>query len=139
MDSKRKRIRIVLAKLGLDGHDRGLKVTAQAMRDAGMEVIYLGLRQSPESVAEAALQEDADIIGISSLSGAHMVLLPALNKAVKDRELYHIKIIAGGVIPEEDRIELVSNHGVSRIFGPGTSAQKIISYIRSDLMNIEDL
>ena len=124
-----RKIRVVIAKPGLDGHDRGAKVIARALRDAGMEVIYTGLRQTPEQVAQAALQEDADIIGLSILSGAHMVLVPRLldllrQKGIADR----VKVLVGGIIPDAD-IAALKKAGVAEIFQPGTSTQQIIDFI----------
>jgi len=124
-----RKIRVVIAKPGLDGHDRGAKVIARALRDAGMEVIYTGLRQTPEQVAQAALQEDADVIGLSILSGAHMVLVPRLldllrQKGIADR----VKVLVGGIIPDAD-IAALKKAGVAEIFQPGTSTQQIIDFI----------
>lgn len=123
------KIKVVLAKSGLDGHDRGAKVIAHSFRDAGFEVIYLGLRQTPEMIVQAALDEDADVIGISSLSGAHMAIFPKLVEIIRAKQLNHILLIGGGVIPKPDQRELESN-GVDQIFGPGTSTRDIIDYIR---------
>jgi len=114
-----KKIRVLIAKPGLDGHDRGAKVIARALRDAGMEVIYTGLRQSPEMIAEAALQEDVNVIGLSILSGAHLVLVPRVLELVRANGQHDVKVFVGGIIPEEDAPVLV-NAGVSAIYGPGT-------------------
>jgi methylmalonyl-CoA mutase C-terminal domain/subunit len=126
----RSRIRVLVAKIGLDGHDRGAKVVARALRDAGMEVIYTGLRQTPEMVAEAALQEDVDVVGISMLSGAHMALLPRTVSLLRERGLHNVLIIAGGIIPGED-VPQLKDAGVHAIFGPGASTQDIVDFIRA--------
>jgi methylmalonyl-CoA mutase C-terminal domain/subunit len=125
-------VRIVVAKVGLDGHDRGVRVVARALQDAGMEVIYLGLRQSPEMVAEAALQEDADAVGVSILSAAHMTILPRVLAELRSRDLDHVLLTGGGIIPEEDMAEL-SRLGVGRLFEPGTPMEEFVSYIRSEV------
>ncbi|MGQ9502044.1 MAG: cobalamin B12-binding domain-containing protein [Anaerolineae bacterium] len=122
-------IRVLIAKLGLDGHDRGAMVVARALRDAGMEVIYTGLRQTPEMVAEAALQEDVDVVGLSILSGAHMVLLPRTVDVLHERGLRDVLIIAGGIIPDED-VPVLKECGVHAVFGPGSSTQDIVNFIR---------
>jgi methylmalonyl-CoA mutase C-terminal domain/subunit len=124
-----KPIRIVTAKVGLDGHDRGVKVVARALRDAGYEVIYLGLRQTPETVVDAALQEDAQVIGLSILSGAHMTLFPAVVEELKRRNATDIVVFGGGIIPEED-VEPLKQLGVEEIFGPGTPLQDIVDWLR---------
>jgi methylmalonyl-CoA mutase C-terminal domain/subunit len=123
------RIRVLIAKPGLDGHDRGAKVVARVLRDAGMEVIYTGLRQTPEMIAESALQEDVDVIGLSILSGAHMDLFPAIVDRLKEKGLKSM-VVAGGTIPEED-IPTLEQLGINAVFGPGTSSTEIIDYIRS--------
>jgi methylmalonyl-CoA mutase C-terminal domain/subunit len=123
-------IRVLIAKPGLDGHDRGAKVIARALRDAGMEVIYTGLRQTPEMIAEAALQEDVDVVGLSILSGAHMALVPRIRQVMNDNDLNDIPIIVGGIIPDEDRTALEAV-GVAGIFGPGTSTEAIAEHIRA--------
>ncbi len=120
--------RVLIAKPGLDGHDRGAKVIARALRDAGMEVIYTGLRQTPEMIAEAALQEDVDVVGLSILSGAHMTLVPRIRAAMTASELDDVPIILGGIIPDEDR-EALRQFGVAGIFGPGTSTTEIRDFI----------
>ncbi|MBI2305577.1 MAG: cobalamin B12-binding domain-containing protein [Chloroflexi bacterium] len=124
-----KKIRVLIAKPGLDGHDRGAKVVARALRDAGMEVIYTGIRQTPDMIAEAALQEDVDIIGISILSGAHMELLPRVFAALKARDLEDTPVFAGGIIPQED-VAFLKELGVRVVFGPGTITGDIIQFIR---------
>lgn len=123
-------IRVLVAKPGLDGHDRGAKVIARALRDAGMEVIYTGIRQTPEMIAEASLQEDVDVVAISILSGAHMELLPLVVEELKGRGLDDRLVLAGGIIPEDDILPL-KEMGVGEVFGPGTSTTDIIDYIRS--------
>ena len=122
-------IRVLIAKPGLDGHDRGAKVIARALRDAGMEVVYTGLRQTPEMIAEAALQEDVDIIGLSILSGAHMALVPRLVELIKAHGLEDVKLIVGGIVPGED-IPALKEMGVSEVFGPGTNTDDIVAYIK---------
>lgn len=124
------RTRVVVAKPGLDGHDRGAKVIARALRDAGMEVIYTGLRQTPEMVVEAALQEDVNVIGLSILSGAHMTLVPRIMELMQANEMSDIKLLVGGILPDEDAVEL-KKLGVDAVFGPGTNTGDIITYIRS--------
>jgi methylmalonyl-CoA mutase C-terminal domain/subunit len=121
-------IRVLIAKPGLDGHDRGAKVIARALRDAGMEVIYTGLRQTPEMIAEAALQEDVDIVGLSILSGAHMALVPRIREVMNEQGLSDIPLMIGGIIPDEDKREL-EKIGVTGIFGPGTSTEQIVKFI----------
>ncbi|MEJ5165945.1 MAG: cobalamin B12-binding domain-containing protein [Thermoanaerobaculia bacterium] len=124
-----KKIRVLIAKPGLDGHDRGAKVVARALRDAGMEVIYTGLRQTPEQIVKAAIQEDVDVVGLSILSGAHMVLVPEVLKKLKENDAEDIKVVVGGIIPEKDEEELLSL-GVKAVFTPGTSTQKIVEIIK---------
>jgi methylmalonyl-CoA mutase, C-terminal domain len=124
-----RKIRVLVAKPGLDGHDRGAKVVARALRDAGMEVIYTGLRQTPEMIVEAALQEDVDVIGLSILSGAHMALVPRILELMKANGLDDVKIIIGGIIPTNDVPEL-EKMGVTGIFGPGTNTEAIAEHIR---------
>lgn len=123
-------IRILIAKPGLDGHDRGAKVMARAFRDAGFEVIYTGLFQTPEMIANAALQEDVSVVGLSILSGAHMTLFPRIMDELHHRGLDDVLVVAGGTIPEEDRPEILEM-GVSAIFGPGTSMAVAIDYVRA--------
>jgi len=127
-----KTYRILIAKPGLDGHDRGAKVIARALRDAGMEVIYLGLRQTPEMIAEAALQEDADAIGLSILSGAHMTLLPRVVELLHQNSLDDVMVFAGGIIPDED-VPALKEIGVRGIFGPGTNTDDVVTFIREQL------
>lgn len=124
-----KRIRVLVAKPGLDGHDRGAKVVARALRDAGMEVVYTGLRQTPEMIVEAALQEDVDVIGLSILSGAHMALVPRIMELMKANGLTDVKVVLGGIIPDED-IPTLQQMGVSGVFGPGASMDQIVQHIR---------
>lgn len=126
------KIRVLIAKPGLDGHDRGAKVVARALRDAGMEVIYTGLRQTPEMIAEAALQEDVDVVGLSILSGAHMTLVPRTIELLKEKGLGHVPVFVGGIIPEEDVPALVSM-GVRAVFGPGTNTDDIVKAIREEV------
>ena len=125
-------LRVLIAKPGLDGHDRGAKVIARALRDAGMEVIYTGLHQTPEMVAEAAIQEDVDAIGLSLLSGAHMTLFPAILDELQKRGGGDIPVFGGGIIPDEDRPEL-ERMGVAAIFTPGATAQEIVDWIRANI------
>jgi methylmalonyl-CoA mutase, C-terminal domain len=120
--------RILIAKPGLDGHDRGAKVIARALRDAGMEVIYTGLRQTPQMIAEAALQEDVDVVGLSILSGAHMALVPRIREALDANDLADVPMIVGGIIPEED-YEPLKRLGVAGVFGPGTATDYIRDFI----------
>jgi methylmalonyl-CoA mutase C-terminal domain/subunit len=127
MQSTRK-IRVLIAKPGLDSHDRGAKVVARALRDAGMEVIYTGLRQTPEQIAETALQEDVDVIGLSILSGAHKTLFPRIMELLKKKGLTDIMVFAGGIIPEED-VKEIKKLGIREVFGPGTPTEKIIEYV----------
>ena len=127
-----RKIRILIAKPGLDGHDRGAKVVARGLRDAGMEVIYTGLRQTPAMIAEAALQEDVDVVGLSVLSGAHMALLPAIVEKLKEADMGHVLIMAGGIIPDED-IPILRELGVGGIFTPGTPIQTIADFITQNL------
>ena len=127
-------IRVLIAKPGLDGHDRGAQVIARALRDAGMEVIYTGLRQTPEMVAEAALQEDVDVVGLSILSGAHMALVPRIHELMKENGLGDVPIIVGGIIPDSDRKALL-DMGISGVFGPGASTEDIIEHIRRLMQN----
>ena len=124
-----RKVRVLVAKPGLDGHDRGAKVVARALRDAGMEVIYTGLRQTPEMVFEAALQEDVDVIGLSILSGAHMALVPQVIELLQANNLAHIKVFVGGIIPDEDAPRL-KEIGVVGVYGPGTSTEDIIRDVR---------
>ncbi len=125
-------LRILIAKPGLDGHDRGAKVVARALRDAGMEVVYTGLRQTPTMIADAALQEDVDAVGLSILSGAHMTLVPRVLEKLQEADLEHIDVFVGGIIPEEDS-ETLREMGVAGVFGPGSSLQAIADSIRQTL------
>ncbi len=124
-----RKIRILIAKPGLDGHDRGAKVIARALRDSGMEVIYTGPRQTPEMVAEAALQEDVDAVGLSILSGAHMTLLPRIVQLLHEKGLDDVLVFAGGIIPDED-VTPLKEAGVSAVFGPGTNTDMVVEFIR---------
>jgi methylmalonyl-CoA mutase, C-terminal domain len=126
-----RKIRVLVAKPGLDGHDRGAKVVARALRDAGMEVIYTGIRQTPEMIAEAALQEDVDVVGLSILSGAHMALCPRIIELLRGQGLDDVVVLLGGIIPDED-VEPLKAMGVTGVFGPGTSTQDIIDFIRRE-------
>ena len=128
----KRKIRVLAAKPGLDGHDRGIKVICHALRDAGMEVIYTGLRQTPEQIVQAAIQEDVDVIALSVLSGAHDHLFPRIMKLLGQAEASDILVIGGGVIPQED-IPNLKTAGISEIFGPGTSTETIITYIKEHL------
>lgn len=124
-----RKIRVIVAKPGLDGHDRGAKVVARALRDAGMEVIYTGLRQTPEMVAEAALQEDVDVVGLSILSGAHMALVPRVLELLEANGQEHVKVFVGGIIPDED-VPRLQALGVAGIYGPGTLTETIVKDVR---------
>ncbi len=124
-----KPIRVLIAKPGLDGHDRGAKVVARALRDAGMEVIYTGIRQTPDMIVNTALQEDVDVIGLSSLAGAHLALFGAIAEKLKEKEMTDIVLVAGGIIPEED-LPALENIGVRAVFGPGTPTGDIAARIR---------
>jgi len=123
-------IRVVVAKAGLDGHDRGAKVVARALRDAGMEVIYTGVHQTPEQVVETALQEDADAIGVSLLSGAHNYVFPRIAELMKEKGMHDVLLFGGGIIPAEDA-ERLKEHGVERVFQPGASLEEIVTYLRA--------
>lgn len=125
-----KKIRVVVAKPGLDGHDRGAKVVARALRDAGMEVIYTGLRQTPEAIFQTCLQEDADVLCLSSLSGAHDYLFPRVANLFKEKNINDVLILGGGIIPEED-VPSLKDAGVTEIFGPGTRTDDIVNYIKT--------
>ena len=124
-----RKIRVLVAKPGLDGHDRGAKVMAAAFRDAGFEVIYTGLHQTPEMIVEAALQEDVDVVGLSLLSGAHMTLFPAVKQMMLEKGLDDVLLTGGGIIPEEDMVEL-ENKGTGKLFGPGTPTAQSIAYVK---------
>jgi methylmalonyl-CoA mutase C-terminal domain/subunit len=127
-----RRVRVLIAKAGLDGHDRGAKVVAQALRDAGMEVIYTGLRQTPEMIVKAALEEDVEVVGLSLHSGAHMTLFPRVLELLKAAGLDHVLLTGGGVIPDADRRALEAQ-GVGRLFGPGTPTTELADYIKEEV------
>jgi methylmalonyl-CoA mutase C-terminal domain/subunit len=127
-----RKIRVLICKPGLDGHDRGAKVVAAALRDAGMEVVYTGLRQTPEMVVETAIQEDVDAVGLSLHSAAHMTIFPRVLKLLKKRGAGHVLLTGGGIIPDEDRAEL-EKAGVGRLFGPGTNSEEFVKYIREEV------
>ena len=122
-------IKILIAKPGLDGHDRGAKVVANALRDAGMEVVYTGLHQTPEMVVEAAVQEDVDVVSVSILSGAHMTLMPKIRELMNDAGMEGVRLIGGGIIPDKDAEELKKKGVVAAVFGPGTDTRDIVSFI----------
>jgi methylmalonyl-CoA mutase C-terminal domain/subunit len=128
-----RKIRVLVAKPGLDGHDRGAKVIARALRDAGMEVIYTGLRQTPEMVVEAALQEDVDVIGLSILSGAHMALAPRIMSLLKENDMLDVPVFLGGIIPTDD-LPALDEMGVAGVFGPGTNTDVIVKTIRETVL-----
>jgi methylmalonyl-CoA mutase C-terminal domain/subunit len=132
MSTKERKIRVLIAKPGLDSHDRGAKIVARALRDAGMEVIYTGLRQTPEQIVETALQEDVDVIGLSILSGAHMTLFPKVMQLLKKKGMTDVKVFAGGIIPEED-IPALKKAGIKEIFGPGTPTSTLIEYVKNSV------
>jgi methylmalonyl-CoA mutase C-terminal domain/subunit len=123
-----RKIRVLVAKPCLDSHDRGVKIVARALRDAGMEVVYTGLRQTPEQIVEAAMQEDVDVLAMSILSGAHMTLLPAVTKLMEERGMTDILVLAGGIIPDED-VPALKEKGIADVFGPGTPTDEIVRYI----------
>ena len=125
---KNKNVRVVMANPGLDGHDRGIKILARAFRDAGMEVIYLGLRQTPAMIVNAAIQEDADVIALSILSGAHMTIFKKVNSLLKEQNITDVLITGGGIIPQSD-IDILEKEGIGKLFGPGTEIKNIINYI----------
>lgn len=127
-----KRIKVIVAKPGLDGHDRGAKVICRALRDAGMEVVYSGLEQTPEQIVNAAIQEDADVIGLSILSGAHRVILPTVTKLLSEKGITDVLVVVGGIIPTDDHLFL-KQHGISAIFGPGTPLKNAVEYIRENV------
>jgi methylmalonyl-CoA mutase C-terminal domain/subunit len=129
MNEKRRPIRVLVAKVGLDGHDRGAKVIATSLRDAGMEVVYTGLRQTPEMVVQAALQEDVDALGISILSGAHMTVFPKIIELMKTKGMNDVLLTGGGIIPEDD-MKALQKMGVGRLFPPGTNTAEIADYIK---------
>ncbi len=127
-----RKIRVLVAKPGLDGHDRGAKVVARALRDAGMEVIYTGLRQTPDMIVDSAVQEDVDVVGLSILSGAHMALLPLIAQKLQAADMAQVLLVAGGIIPEED-IPALNEAGVHGVFIPGTSTQDIVRFIKENV------
>jgi methylmalonyl-CoA mutase, C-terminal domain len=129
------RIRVLVAKPGLDGHDRGAKIVARALRDAGMEVIYTGLRQAPEQIASAALQEDVDAIGISILSGAHNTIVPRICELLRSQGMENVLVVVGGIIPDED-IAGLKQAGVAEVFQPGASTQAIVEFIRKNVKGV---
>jgi len=129
---RNRKIRVLIAKPGLDGHDRGVKVVAQGLRDAGMEVIYLGLRLTPEQIAEAAIQEDVDVVGLGCLSGAHMALFPRTVKLIRQKGGDNILVIGGGIIPKKD-VPRLGEAGIAQIFGPGTPLDDISNFIQTNL------
>lgn len=130
-----RKIRVLVAKPGLDGHDRGAKVIARALRDAGMEVIYTGLRQTPEMIASAALQEDVDAVGISILSGAHKTLCPRIVELLRDNGMDDTLVLVGGIVPQED-IKPLKDAGIAEVFLPGTSTEDIVTFIRSNVRDV---
>lgn len=130
-----RRIRVLMAKAGLDGHDRGVKVVARALRDAGMEVIYTGLHNTPEQVVQAALQEDVDAIGVSILSGAHLTIFKKMTELMKQYGMDDVLLLGGGIIPDEDKPTL-EQMGVKGLFGPGTSTQEIVEFIRKEVQRL---
>ena len=134
MQDNNRPLRVLVAKPGLDGHDRGAKVIARALRDAGMEVIYTGIRQSPQMIAQAANQEDVDVIGMSILSGAHLEILPEIMTLLRDQGMEDVIVVVGGIIPEVDRQPL-RDLGISEVFGPGTTTTAIVEYIEQSVKN----
>jgi methylmalonyl-CoA mutase C-terminal domain/subunit len=129
-----RKIRVLIAKPGLDGHDRGAKVVANALKDAGMEVIYTGLHQTPEMIAESAVQEDVDVVGLSILSGAHMTMFPRIMELLREKGAGDIKIVGGGIIPEED-VGKLESMGVAKVFGPGTDTREIVDFIEKNFQH----
>ena len=129
------RIRVLVAKPGLDGHDRGAKVIARALRDAGMEVVYTGLRQTPEMIVNAALQEDVQVIGLSILSGAHNAIVPRVMELLKEKRMSDVLVIVGGIVPDEDALQL-KRLGVAQVYQPGASLDAIVNFIRSSVKQI---
>ena len=128
-------IRVLVAKPGLDGHDRGAKVIARALRDAGMEVIYTGLRQTPEMIVNAALEEDVQVIGLSILSGAHNAIVPRVMELLREKEMYDVLVVVGGIVPDDDAANL-KRQGVAEVFQPGASLEKIIRFIRDSVKQV---
>ena len=127
-----RKIRVLIAKPGLDGHDRGAKVIARALRDAGMEVVYTGIRQTPEMIAEAALHEDVDVVGMSILSGAHMALFPRVMELLRENDMGDVLVVTGGIIPDDD-VPALNEMGIEGIFGPGTPTNDIVDFIRENV------
>jgi len=136
MADEKKNRRVLLAKPGLDGHDRGVKVVARALRDAGMEVIYLGLHQTPEQIVQAAIEEDVEVVGLSSLAGAHMTIFPKVIELLRERGASDIRVMGGGIIPDEDMVEL-ERLGVTRLFTPGTPTSEIVDFVKGMRPGIE--
>ncbi len=132
MSLTERKIKVLIAKPGLDGHDRGAKVVARALRDAGMEVIYTGLRQTPEQIVETAIQEDVDVVGLSILSGAHMTLLPRVVQLLREKGMNDVLVIAGGIIPTDD-VPKLKEAGIAEVFGPGTPLKTIIEFIKKNV------
>ena len=137
MVARNRKIRVLIAKPGLDGHDRGAKVVARGLRDAGMEVIYLGLRLTPEQIAEAAIQEGVDVVGVDCLSGAHMALFPKTVQLIRERGGRDVLVIGGGIIPKKD-VPKLKEAGIAQIFGPGTPIDEISNFIRTNLAKQEE-
>jgi methylmalonyl-CoA mutase, C-terminal domain len=127
-------IRVLVAKVGLDGHDRGAKVIARALRDAGMEVIYTGMQQTPQMIVAAAIQEDVDVIGLSILSGAHMTLLPKVTQGLRAEGADDVLVLAGGIIGDSDAEALIHDHGIAAVYGPGASTHEIVRFIREHVI-----
>jgi methylmalonyl-CoA mutase C-terminal domain/subunit len=135
MSTKERKIRVLVAKPGLDSHDRGAKIVARALRDAGMEVIYTGLRQTPEQIAETALQEDVDVVGLSILSGAHPTLFPKIMQMLKKKGMTDVVVFAGGIIPQED-VPALKKIGIKEVFGPGTPTSVLVDYLKKNVPKI---
>jgi methylmalonyl-CoA mutase C-terminal domain/subunit len=133
--AKQRKIRVLIAKPGLDGHDRGAKVVVRALRDAGMEAIYTGLRQTPEQIVQAALQEDVDAIGVSILSGAHMYVMPRIMDLVKERKMEDVLVFMGGIVPNQDLVRL-QELGVRGVFLPGSSLEEIVNFVRQNIRQV---
>jgi len=133
MTERNNPIRVLVAKPGLDGHDRGAKVIARALRDAGMEVIYTGIRQTPEMIVQAAAQEDVQVLGLSILSGAHLEILPTIMRLLSEQDMDDVLVVLGGIVPEQDR-QLLSDLGIAAVFGPGTSTLQIVEFIESAVL-----
>ena len=133
MTERNNPIRVLVAKPGLDGHDRGAKVIARTLRDAGMEVIYTGIRQTPEMIVQAAAQEDVQVLGLSILSGAHLEILPTIMRLLSEQDMDDVLVVLGGIVPEQDR-QLLSDLGIAAVFGPGTSTLQIVEFIESAVL-----